>query len=95
MKQRLAAWKIAALASSLALGAAFVGWRTLRASPDAKPSPVAPPPAVGAPETPPQAEPGEPEYFPGSKSMILEDGKGGAFRGRGGKRTPPPAEGAK
>jgi hypothetical protein len=66
--KKLAPWKIAALASSIALGAAFVGYRAWSA-----PSPKAPPPEA-APSRLPQIDievPSPQEFFAGSKSMMI------------------------
>jgi len=74
---RAKGWKILAVASSIALAAAFVAYRVASARPEA-----GTPPANPAATTPnPTAKPEEPApaWFGGSKSMILvgPDGKPG------------------
>jgi hypothetical protein len=58
------AWKIAAVACSIALGGAYVVYRSVRAAESRE----APPPAVPTAEPPPDVPPRE--MFGGSKSLI-------------------------
>jgi hypothetical protein len=93
MSPRIRSVRVVALVTSLTLAALFVAYRVTNASKpeEASPAPVAPSAAGGDPAAgpAPAAKPTEdateePEYFPGSKSLI---GIGG---GKPARRSPKP-----
>ena len=75
MTSRLHPWKIAALVTSLALAAAFVGYRVWSASQSPGPGPVRAAPAAADPHAFFGDSKFEPVFLGGSKSLIFVEPK--------------------